>query len=311
MPGISEQKSRLYSLGKKKLSLLGVRWRNIKQPLGFDMFWWYGCCFLTLDVGLDLVKNTWWRFLWCFFFHQPSETLGQANMARNGTWFSQLNWFLVTFFFHCQVYKLIVEERILDPNDECSSDCTILKPQARQRRWCQWMRPLGRGWSSWKIWMSEKWAVNTPNGRFNRENEHEGRSHQELWFPVLPYFQAKLFGDVAWKFRITTWKPYGLNQFDVWTLGLWFPIHPWDSQPKRNGYQCITSHRQTFTGASIGIDSLNRYMGARINGRMPSGNQTFVWEIPELSRLVRWENHPNIGPASHVWLPDGSSGPLN
>jgi len=51
-------------------------------------------------------------------------------------------------------------------------------------------------------------------------------------------------------------------------------------------------------------------MGARINGRMPSGNQTFVWEIPELSGLVRWENHPNIGPASHVWLPDGSHGYL-
>ena len=34
----SRNKKAGYIAWDKKLSLLGVRWRNIKQPLGFDMF---------------------------------------------------------------------------------------------------------------------------------------------------------------------------------------------------------------------------------------------------------------------------------
>ena len=60
-----------------------------------------------------------------FFFSTSQMTLGQANMARHGISFSQLNLFFIARYANW----LIVEERILDPNDECSSDCTILKPQ--------------------------------------------------------------------------------------------------------------------------------------------------------------------------------------
>lgn len=247
---------------------MAIDWGKMAKHQTAIGFWWYGCCFF-----LKL-----WMWDWNhgispdggfvgFFFHQPSETLGQANMARHGTSCSQLNWFLFTFF--CQVYKLI--------------DCWRKHsgPQWRMQLWLYHIFKPQAGTAASLVsvnaaawpWMNQlRMAVSI--GKMKMRVSEPSRT----LVPCFALFSG-LFGDGAWKFRITTWKPHGLNQFDVWTLGLWL-FHPWDR------YQCITSHRQTFTGASIGIDSLNRYMGARINGRMPSGNQTFVWGIPELSGLV-------------------------
>ena len=120
---------------------------------------------------------------------------------------------------------LIIEESILDPNDECSSDCTILQPQpgtaaslvsVNAAAW-PWMNQL-EDLDVWKMG-----GFHTPNGRFNRENEHEGRSHQELWL-FCPIFRQSYLGMLHGNSGLRLENPMGSTSLMFEHLDYGFPF---------------------------------------------------------------------------------------